>query len=279
MTPVEQLRGTWDQIVAYTGQNGQIVLSESDANLYYMNGVTLGGANVAGHLVNAQTGSTYAIVETDQGRLITFANSGAVAVSMVEAVTAHNFSDGQRVWIKNIGPGTVTITPTVSTIDGAATLVLLNGWAALIVSDGTNYHSISVPPLAAGDEVVGRVLVGSAVPLTTGTPANVTSVSLSVGTWEVSGAVGFDAASGTIATEQIGAINTTSAILPTFPSTGTATAKQSGTAATADGSILPLVPCRITVASGTATVYLVAQAAFTVSTDAAYGEIRAIRVR
>ena len=41
--------------------------------------------------------------------------------------------------MSNTGAGTLTITPTTSTIDGSATLALATGAGALIVSDGTNY--------------------------------------------------------------------------------------------------------------------------------------------
>lgn len=145
----------------------------------------------------------------------------------------------------------------------------------LYIGDGSTVGGVEAIP---STEIVSRVASGSAVSLTTATPANVTNISLPVGIWEVFGAVGFSEGASTVTTEQVAAINTVSATLPTWPAAGVSMARQSGTATTGDGSILPTSPCRITVTSGTTTVYLVAQATFTTSTNAAYGEIRAVRV-
>jgi hypothetical protein len=56
--------------------------------------------------------------------------------------------------MQNLGVGTVTITPTTSTINGASTLVLATNMGAFIWSDGTNYHAYFVPvskPLLAAN--------------------------------------------------------------------------------------------------------------------------------
>lgn len=87
--------------------------------------------------VNAQTGTTYTIVIADYGQLLTLSNSSAVAVTLPQATTTFaTFS----IFVINKGAGLVTITPTTSTINGAATLTLAQGWGAFIVSDGTNYQ-------------------------------------------------------------------------------------------------------------------------------------------
>lgn len=129
-----------------------------------------------------------------------------------------------------------------------------------------------------GEFLSSIVLVGSAVALTTATPANVTSLSLTAGDWEVAGEIWFNPAGTTIPTQQIAAINTASATLPTAPAIGVARAQQSGTAATGVGSILVVGSCRISLAA-TTTVYLVAQSTFTVSTMGAFGKLRARRAR
>ena len=122
------------------------------------------------------------------------------------------------------------------------------------------------------------VLVGAKIDLTTATPVNIASVSLTAGDWDVDGQVWFIEAAGTVGTEQNAAISTTTGTLPTVPANGTALARQSGSTPAADGSILPTGTARISVAA-TTIVYLVAQATFTVSTNAAYGIIRARRIR
>jgi len=89
----------------------------------------------------AETGITYTMVEEDAGRLLTLSNAAAIAVTLPEAGTT-GFEDGSWFLVKNLGAGTVTVTPATSTIDGSATLVLLSGQWASIHSDGTNYRSL-----------------------------------------------------------------------------------------------------------------------------------------
>lgn len=53
-----------------------------------------------------------------------------------------DFGAGWFYFAENRGAGTVTITPTTSTIDGAASLALTTNQGVLIVSDGTNYFTM-----------------------------------------------------------------------------------------------------------------------------------------
>lgn len=89
-------------------------------------------------LVNAQTGTTYTYLTGDRGKLVTHSNASAIAGTLPQATST--FGAGWFMKVKNKGAGTLTITPTTSTVDGAATLVLTTGQSALIVSDGTNYQ-------------------------------------------------------------------------------------------------------------------------------------------
>lgn len=88
--------------------------------------------------VNAQTGTTYTIAATDNGIFVTFNNGSAVAVTLPQATT--NFACF-GFYARNKGAGTVTFTPTTSTIDGNATFALTQNQFALVVSDGTNYQT------------------------------------------------------------------------------------------------------------------------------------------
>ena len=92
--------------------------------------------------VNAQTGTTYTVLEEDAGKLVTLSNASAIAVTLPQAGTT-GFEDGSWFPVSTIGAGTVTITPTTSTIDGAATLVLPQSRWAIFWSDGTNYFSVN----------------------------------------------------------------------------------------------------------------------------------------
>lgn len=92
--------------------------------------------------INAQTGVSYTVLQSDQGKLLTFTNAGAIAVTLPQATAA--FGAGWWADFKCLSGsvGAVTITPTTSTIDGASTLVLTFGQSARVISDGTNYQII-----------------------------------------------------------------------------------------------------------------------------------------
>ncbi|MEH2477533.1 hypothetical protein V1282_000890 [Nitrobacteraceae bacterium AZCC 2146] len=89
----------------------------------------------------AVTGTTDTLNNSDLGYVVTYSNASAIAVSLAQASVSNLFMDGWAVFVKNKGAGAVTITPSTSTIDTAATLVLAQNQGALIWSDGTNYQS------------------------------------------------------------------------------------------------------------------------------------------
>ena len=99
-------------------------------------------ANQLGSSVNAQTGTTYTILNGDRGKLVTHTNAGAIAVTLPQAGSGGNFANDWFYCTQNRGAGTVTITPTTSTIDGAASLALTTNQGACIWSDATNYFTM-----------------------------------------------------------------------------------------------------------------------------------------
>lgn len=88
--------------------------------------------------INAQTGTTYTIVAADRGKLITFSNASAVAVTLPQAGTA-GFEAGFWCKVVNLGAGTVTITPTTSTYNGDASVAVATDEGLEFASDGSNY--------------------------------------------------------------------------------------------------------------------------------------------
>lgn len=116
----------------------------------------------------------------------------------------------------------------------------------------------------------------SGVSLTTATTANITSVSLTAGDWDVSGAVTYSPAGSTTVSALTTGISTTSATLPSNNTGGYNLLALSFT--TGATQVHGTQDVRISIA-GTTTVYLVAQAQFGVSTMTANGFIRARRVR
>lgn len=90
-------------------------------------------------VINAQgTAATYTIASSDLGETVTHAKATAVAVTLPQAGTG-SFGAGAAYTEVNLGSGLVTVTPTTSTVNGAATLVLNQGQGAYLISDGTNY--------------------------------------------------------------------------------------------------------------------------------------------
>lgn len=116
-------------------------------------------------LVNAQTGTTYTVLSADWGKLITLSNGSAVAVTLPNAAAdTTSFPAGWFVDVVNLGVGTVTITPTTSTIQAAATYVLRTGQGARIVSDGTNYF-VHAGLLTAGAQTIAGAKTFSTMPI------------------------------------------------------------------------------------------------------------------
>lgn len=128
-----------------------------------------------------------------------------------------------------------------------------------------------------GEVVTSIVLSGSAVVLTTSTPANITSISLTAGDWDVTCAGGFTIGGTTSVTVlQFGPSSTTATITN---GAGNRFAFTQNAATMGTTQEYPTVgPVRFSL-SGTTTIFLVASATFTVSTVSAYGKIYARRAR
>jgi len=116
----------------------------------------------------------------------------------------------------------------------------------------------------------------SGVSLSSGAPANITSVSLTAGDWDVSGSIVFIPAGSTTVSALAAATNTTSANLGSVSNGLVFLVGPSFT--TGVNQYIVTGVNRVSIAS-TTTVYLVGQANFAVSTMTSNGYIRARRVR
>ena len=125
-----------------------------------------------------------------------------------------------------------------------------------------------------GEYVSSLIASGSAVALTSTIDSNITSISLTAGDWDVEGNVNYYL-TGATCTQKVCGITSTSATVPTDGSE-----VDNGTPSTAltanDGSSIPRK--RFSLAS-TTTIYLVADATFSLGTIKAGGTITARRVR
>ena len=93
---------------------------------------------------NSQAGQTsYNVQNSDCGKVINFSASGAVAVSLPQAGSGGNFTDGCLIGFNDYGLGTVTITPSTSTIDGSASAIAIQTNSGILISsDGSNYWTV-----------------------------------------------------------------------------------------------------------------------------------------
>jgi len=88
---------------------------------------------------NAQSGAGYTVASSDWGKLLTLSNGAAQVLTLPQA--GSSFPNGWYVDVENTGAGAWTITPTTSTIDGAATLALSTNQGVRVFSNGANYFT------------------------------------------------------------------------------------------------------------------------------------------
>jgi hypothetical protein len=169
--------------------------------------------------------------------------------------------------------GTLTGTANNLTVTNGSGAVTLKASAAQTPGTATNDNAAAGN---LGEYVSSSIASGSAVPLTTGTGANITSISLNAGDWDVSGSTNYVSAGSTVVTVINAWTSTTSATPPTAPNNG----GQGGWNGSVTGQPLLVVvgSQRFSLAT-TTTIYLSTEAVFTTSTLTAYGFIGARRAR
>lgn len=179
--------------------------------------ITTTGTVSASPTINAQTGTSYTVQATDCGSLITLSNASAVGVNL--PVATGSFAAPYYTTVVNIGVGTVTITPTTSTINGTSNLSLTSFQSVDIYSVGGNYiattgKSSGSATITAGSTVTSGITSGDVI----GTTSNLvvdtgvawTNLPLINGTNNFTGTNVFGAVVGKVTT-QAGATYTFSA--------------------------------------------------------------------
>jgi hypothetical protein len=107
--------------------------------IVFATGPTLSGPTITSPKttlgINAQTGTTYTLVLTDQDKMVTLNNSSAITLTVPAAV----FSAGQYVNIQAIGAGQVTVQGDgTSTVTGTGTKLRIQYSAATILCTASN---------------------------------------------------------------------------------------------------------------------------------------------
>lgn len=137
--------------------------------------------------------TTDTLVAGDAGTVVTENNASSVAVGIAQAGTT-GFASQQYWTVKNKGAGLVTITPTTSTIDGAATLTVKQNQSVDLYSDGTNYFTLPGRPLnVAASDLSGlgtgvATALGSALSSAGGVTSTIASGTAALGTSAIASA-------------------------------------------------------------------------------------------
>ena len=269
--------GTTDAILFKTGSQAEAARFNTSGYLGIGTGSTVqtyfevnGANNNAIFRGGSSTQYSSVRLQNDQNssvRALAFGLSGSAYASAVLT----NAATGEAGWLATTGAY-----PLYIGTNNTRAITIGTGQAVSLKGSATN-DSASAGDV--GEFVSSTVLIASEVSLTTSTAADVTSISLTAGDWDVWGNVSFDIAATTSNSQFMCSINTTSATMPTRPGGGAYNTRNF--AAFVNGGSGEDMPCGTTrlSLSGTTTVYLVARAIFTVSTTKAYGHLAARRVR
>lgn len=190
---------------------------------------------------------------------------GALTINPTAASTINNASIGVTTPLA----GKFTTILATSTITPSST----SGIVGTTTNDSANAGSV-------GEYITSTVLTGSAVSLSNGTAANVTSVSLTAGDWMCAGNLAYNANGATTVAAASGWVSTVSAAFPTVPNSGSySTWAQATTVTVPNGMpVLSLSPARFSLA-GTTTVFLEGSSSFAANTMSIYGFIGCRRMR
>ncbi len=225
----------------------------------------------------------------------TLTNSGWLQTAIVvtigtDPITFVQFSASLPVPVTSGGTGLTSTTINQILYSSAANTIagLATANYGVLVTSATGVPSISaggqIPGTRTNDSAsagnIGEYITdsvdqASAIPLTTNVSANITSIALTAGDWDVWGNVVFIAANTTVVGSGFGIVTSVSATM------GATLLRGSLTTFTGDGAVTPSVPApmqRFSIAAPT-TVYLVALSTFTTSTNGAFGYISARRAR
>ncbi len=172
-------------------------------------------------------------------------------------------SGGGQLYIWYTDPNTSQWVPTTNQMGGG--YLPLQG-----VTNGSD-----APPGQIGEVISSNVTTG--VTLTNNATANVTSIVLTAGDWDVSGEVWVGVGTGG-ATLLSAGINFTNGVLPAASSPGSSRGYLQAALPASSTQILVLRPCRVSL-SGSATYYLMVYALFPSGTTTGTGNIWARRAR
>lgn len=115
-------------------------------------------------LINNQTGATSYITQPgDNGILLVLNDAAPVAVTLTTNAAPFYLV------ITNMGTGTATLTPSTGTINGGASLALLQGQTVIASCDSTNWETTALAAPLQSPALTGTPTAPTAAPLTNST--------------------------------------------------------------------------------------------------------------
>jgi len=221
-------------------------------------------------------------VTTQDSTSITFANSGNITPLVGSGISGGGIATGSVIVSATTTSAVLSLAAQSNTtaqtftitepINGTRLYSLSEQWDRItIVATTSGWMAKSIDTEGFVSSLIAS---GSPVALTTATSANITSISLTAGDWDVQGNINFAGASATYTGASAG-ISTTSVTVPT-DGTEVFSGAQFTVLTATDGVSVPRKRINVT---STTTVYLIGRASFSAGTVGAYGSITARRIR
>jgi hypothetical protein len=255
-----------DALVAWlaTHVTEENALITAQAGSYTGTSATSLTPSVASKSLTASTGLAYQV-----GQPVMIASASTPAVFMSGPVTAYNSTTGaMTVNVTSIGTASARTDWVISLVPAGYTPGQIVGTAT---NDDATAGNI-------GEVLATSVAAGSAVSLSDNVAANITSVSLTAGDWDVWGNFITIPAGGALTQSLEVSINTTSATQATAPNGGAYYKTLPRQVSNADAISGPVGQKALSL-SVTTTVYLVTTVGYTGGTMKVYGSINARRAR
>ena len=106
-------------------------------------GVTVTLSNSLVGSVSLVTATTATLSSANLYTLVRCNNASGCTLTLPQAGSTSGFVTGTHFWVRNdSASGTLTLSPTTSTINGSSTATVAAGLGAMVWSDGTNYFVI-----------------------------------------------------------------------------------------------------------------------------------------
>lgn len=207
------------------------------------------------------------------GPLIAHLNAGGAVMDYSSSITrflaygADNSTNGSWNWQSRRADGSANATVMTLSSAGAGT------FSGQLIGGGTTTNNNAAAGVI-GEYVSSLVPIGSPQSLTTNTAANVTSITLTAGDWDVVFLASVTETTSTVTARTAG-ISATSATLPTDGSEGYNGVQS---VVTSETNSIPVARTRMNL-SGTTTIYAVEKVVFSAGTAGGFGSLNARRPR